>query len=229
MKLRWTMLAPFLAGLLLGACKTDTTVEPAAPTKPAFSYYRAPCGRGEPVEVPLANPVEVPSPEPKCADLGVKEGDGCTEQDTKCVVDPAVEGEFPAGSGQKRRMRASFMVCRAKPFDPQPCPMSVAAVKKDIHYLSSSERAAVAADVRDLRAVRYRYKSETDDASPTVGFIIDDAPNASFVDPGAGRVNVYSYATAIAITVQEQEAELAALRRRIEQLERPVTSPARRP
>jgi len=213
-------LVSFLVGLALGSIAACNSAEPAAPTQPALSWYRAPCGRGEPLEVPLANPVEIASTEPKCADLGSKEGDACTETDKKCVVDPAVEGEFPPGSGNKHRMRASYMVCRAKPFDPQPCPQSLASVKKDIHYLSDAERAAIAADVRDLRVVRYRYKTEDDGASPTVGFLIDDAPNASFVDRAEGRVNLYSYATAIAVTMQQQDEELAALRRRVEELER---------
>jgi hypothetical protein len=204
-------------------CKTASPEETTTATTPkpvSLSYYAAPCGRGEPVEYPTTGAVELPSPDPKCSELGVKEGDACGEVDKKCVLKPPVEVEFPPGAGTKRTMRASYMVCRAKPFEVGPCPQSLASVKKDIQYLSDAERTRLAADVRDLRVVRYRYKSEADDATPTVGFLIDDAPDAPFVDRREGRVNLYSYASAIAVAVQEEQRSCAELRERVERLER---------
>ena len=58
------------------------------------SSPKHPCGNGEPIEFPITDAVEVASAEKKCSELGVKEGDGCAEQDAKCVLVPSKEGQW---------------------------------------------------------------------------------------------------------------------------------------
>jgi hypothetical protein len=63
------------------------------------------------------------------------------------------------------------------------CPSSTAKVKKHIEYLTPAEVSEAAREIRDLPLVRYRYKTQGDGVTPTVGIIIEDVPRASFVRP----------------------------------------------
>jgi hypothetical protein len=52
-----------------------------------------------------------------------------------------------------------------------------------------------------------------------MGFIIDDAPSAPFLTPHGERVNLYGYLSAAVITLQEQQATIEELRRKVDALE----------
>lgn len=122
----------------------------------------------------------------------------------------------------------ALMVCATE--DPKAqeggCPISRAAWKAGIHYLSADERDRVAAELLATRLARYRYTGERADVPERLGFIIEDAPQSPAVRPDGERVDLYGYTSMAVATLQAQqaeiealEAELAALRARLDQLE----------
>ena len=102
---------------------------------------------------------------------------------------------------------------------PLPCVSSTAKVKKHIEYLTPAEVSQAAREIRDLPLVRYRYKSQGDGVTPTVGIIIEDVPGASFVDHESQRVNLYSFVSATAAAYQAQAKELDDLKARLSAVE----------
>jgi hypothetical protein len=96
--------------------------------------------------------------------------------------------------------------------------------KDDIHYIDDSERADLARQALAIPLARYRYKAEPAQAKPHLGFIIDDQPaSCPAVHGDQTTVDEYGYASMLLATVQQQQAEIAELKRRLEQLERPGT------
>lgn len=92
------------------------------------------------------------------------------------------------------------------------CPISRRDAKKDIHYLSEAERAALAQSLLDTRLARYHYNSQPESEPMRLGFIIDDQPSSPAVLPGGERVDLYGYASMAVATIQAQQAEIDALR-----------------
>lgn len=210
----WTFL-----GLACGGTSTPgpTVVADAATNDgpSARQYYANPCGSGDPVDCQFTNPVEVPDPSTKkCSELGIVEGQACTTENTRCVLVPA---RREADGGPGCRQSASYLTCLAdKPTNVGGCPQSTAKVKKNIRYLGDAERAAVSRDILDLRIASYDYLRETDGPSPSIGFILEDAPAAPFVMAARSRVDMYSYVSSLVVTVQEQQKQIDELRRAVE-------------
>ncbi len=105
----------------------------------------------------------------------------------------------------------TYLKCLPPLYSPG-CPSSTASSKKDIQYLTPLEVSEAAREIRDLPLVRYRYKSQADGVTPTVGIVIEDVPGASFVDRENQRVNLYSFVSATAAAYQAQAKELEALK-----------------
>jgi len=95
--------------------------------------------------------------------------------------------------------------------------------KEDIVYLESADRTALAQDMLALPLASYRYKPGIDPSVPVdfrnLGFIIEDAsPKAPFVIREQKEVDLYGFASAILVTLQEQQKTIARLEREVMEL-----------
>ena len=142
-----------------------------------------------------------------------REGDACTSLDAQCD---------PGGSCGK------LLRCTAS--DPKlgvgGCPISSRAFKDGIRYLEQVDLERVAADLENLRLATYTYKSDPS-RRPRIGFVIEDDPSSLAVADSKTAVDLYGYTSMVvaAMKVQtqkleHQEAELAALRRKIDAMDR---------
>jgi hypothetical protein len=100
------------------------------------------------------------------------------------------------------------------------------AYKDDIHYVDEKERAALARQALEIQLAHYRYKAEPEKSSGHLGFIIDDQPDPSpAVHADRTHVDEYGYTSMLLATVQEQQAQIAELKSRLESLERSSQCP----
>lgn len=215
---------------LLLACGTGTTPSSTVDSGPGASstsssgagdglhFYADPCGTGDPVGCVFQHPVEIPdSTIKKCSELGRKSGDACTTENERCVLTAAMqEGD----AGGFCRQSASFLTCLPHPrqLDVGGCPVSTRRAKTNIHYLDDQERTKLARDVLQLAIASYDYKSDADGPSPSLGFMLEDAPDARFVMREHSRVNLYSYVSSLVVTAQEQQKQIEMLRREVDAL-----------
>ena len=134
------------------------------------------------------------------------EGDGCDDEGVTC--DPADDCN-------------ALLVCATE--DPKDqtggCPISRASAKRDIHYLSADERAAVARQALDMPLATWSYRWDPPARRERLGFIIDDQPTAYAVDADGQRVDLYGYTSLALAATQEQDRRLADQERRIAALE----------
>ena len=205
------------ASLALALACSSGTVTPGGgdggpPPEGALAYYSDPCGTGDPVGCSFKNPVEVPDAKyKKCSDLGIREGDPCKKGSEPCVLSAArKEGDAGAGCTQS----ASYLTCLAEPRDAglAGCPRSTVRAKKNVRYLSRVEKSKLSHEILDLQIASYDYKSANDGPSPSIGFILEDAPTAPFVIRDHARVDMYSYVSSLVVTVQEQQRQIDELR-----------------
>lgn len=201
------------AGVDAPAADAPAVDAPATDGARAPRYYSDPCGSGDPVGCSFTDPVELPDPTyKKCSELGIKEEDPCATLGDKCVLVPArQEGEAGVGC----RQRASYLTCLTERRDAGPggCPVSTRAKKQNIRYLSEADRERVSRDVLSLKIASYDYREPSDGPSPSLGFIIEDSPDAPFVMREHSRVDLYAYTSSLVVTVQRQQAEIERLKR----------------
>jgi hypothetical protein len=156
-----------------------------------------------------ALPPVPPAPStPTCKELQVHDGEPC--EGAGICFSTAVWGS-------DCRVYDIYLRCIAPPSIG--CPTSTARVKKHIEYLTAAEVSEAAREIRDLPLVRYRYKSQGDGVTPTVGIVIEDVPGASFVDRENQRVNLYSFVSSTAAAYQAQAKELDELKARLAAVE----------
>lgn len=189
---------------------------------PLYRFYLDPCpppvGNCEPL-----NPVPIITGNPTCADRGIAEGTPCADPNAtdgggSCVLGPSFRDD--TDGREDCRKWPQRLVCRSTPYSPDAgCRVSIAASKKQIQYLTAAERTQVAEEIRGLPLVRYRYKHQTDEVTPTVGIVIEDVPGASFVERDGKHVNLYSFVSATAAAYQAQAAELDVTRAQLRGLE----------
>ena len=187
-------------------------------------------------------PAPVPPPKLDCAAKGACSGpapgvpsqlcwDGSTAGPTcvasggtcgwKITACPPVPPELECG---KNVCKKGQTCCSGMPF-PQPtcidgmmCPISQRQHKKDISYLSETERQRLNDELMSFRLATYRYKSEAPSEREHLGFIIDDvAPSAAVLQSGE-RVDMYGYQTMAVAALQTQATEMAKLRRELDEL-----------
>jgi hypothetical protein len=144
---------------------------------------------------------------------------GPTEGVPVCTTE--AEGAPCAEAGAQCDMQTdcnTFFVCAAE--DPKDqeggCPRSAARFKHQIHRLDPAARAQAAAAALAVPLSTWRY-TDQDPASPAhLGFIIEDLAPAGghhpAVRPGGERVDLYGYTSLTLAAVQEQQAQLEALR-----------------
>lgn len=107
------------------------------------------------------------------------------------------------------------------------CPVSRAAFKTDIQYLSDGERAKLAEDVQSIPLVRYRYKDGPE--REHLGFIIEDVEPSPGVDSQHDQVDLYGYTSMAVAALQEQHREIQALRREVNELRAELSRRSARP
>ncbi len=94
------------------------------------------------------------------------------------------------------------------------------AFKDDIDYVSSAEREDLARETLAIPLATYRYKTEPTGDKRHLGFIIDDQPATSpAVASDATHVDLYGYTSMLVATVQEQQKQIDALKKRIDALQ----------
>ncbi|MBK9071602.1 MAG: hypothetical protein IPL79_11465 [Myxococcales bacterium] len=108
-----------------------------------------------------------------------------------------------------------------------PCPISRAAYKRDIHYVTEGERAALAQQALAIPLATYRYKTQTD-ARTHLGFIIEDIEPSAAVRSEADQVDLYGYSSMMLAALQSQQAELVAMRAELAALREELTALRRR-
>jgi hypothetical protein len=151
---------------------------------------------------------------PTCVDAGGT----CGWKITTC---PPVPPELACGANVCKKGQTC---CSGMPFptptciDGMACPISQRQHKKDISYLSETDRQRLNDELMSFRLATYRYKSEPAADREHLGFIIDDvAPSAAVLQNGE-RVDMYGYQTMAVAALQVQARELAALRRELDEL-----------
>ena len=98
------------------------------------------------------------------------------------------------------------------------CPISQRQHKKDISYLSETDRQRLNDELMSFRLATYRYKSEPATDREHLGFIIDDvAPSPAVLQTGE-RVDMYGYQTMAVAALQTQAIEMVKLRRELDEL-----------
>jgi endosialidase-like protein len=102
------------------------------------------------------------------------------------------------------------------------CPISSRHAKKDIHYLSGEDVAAMASETLRLRLATYEYKARPYAGRRHLGFIIEDSPNAPAVDRDGDMVDLYGYASMLLATTQAQQHQIEALKKQVQVLGRTV-------
>lgn len=139
------------------------------------------------------------------------EGEACQDAGETCGTGGGCAGE---------------LVCAASDPTTQPfgCPVSSRKFKQGIRYLNQKDLERIAASVDHIRLATYSYKSDPA-ARERLGFIIEDDPASPAVADGQTAVDLYAYTSMVvaAMKVQsqkleEQGAEIAALRKQLETL-----------
>jgi hypothetical protein len=105
------------------------------------------------------------------------------------------------------------------------CPISSRRFKRDVRYLTDTEREACAREVRGIRLARYRYAGS---ATARLGFVLEDDPPAAAVDQDRDMVDLYGYSSLAVAALQVQERRIETLEREVREL-RDVLGRAARP
>ena len=164
------------------------------------------------------------SPSQLCWD-GSTAGPTCVASGGKCgwtiTSCPPVPPELECGANICKKGQTC---CSGVPFpsptciDGMACPISQRQHKKDISYLSETDRQRLNDELMGFRLATYRYKSEDKADREHLGFIIDDvAPSAAVLQSGE-RVDMYGYQTMAVAALQTQATEMAKLRRELDEL-----------
>ena len=91
-------------------------------------------------------------------------------------------------------------------------------MKKDVQYLDDAARARIAEETMGLKLATYKYKNA--DERERLGFILEDSPNVVAADMASKQVDLYAYTSMVVATVQQQQAEIAALKAEVERLKK---------
>jgi hypothetical protein len=111
------------------------------------------------------------------------------------------------------------LVCASSDPKDQGCPISQAAAKYDIDYLSDRDRERIREEVVTMPLATWKYTSEGRGEKEHLGFIIDDQPPSSpAVRPSGERVDLYGYTSMAVAAIQAQQREIEALRREVQAL-----------
>jgi hypothetical protein len=138
----------------------------------------------------------------------------CTSQQVGEVCSGMVGQECDPGVGCGVRLE-----CADSDPTKNGCPISRRSAKQDIVYLTPAELEKEAREVLDIPLARYRYRTESVERAPHLGFIIDDVGPRECVDWRAGTVDLYGYTSMAVAALQTQQREIEELRARVRELE----------
>jgi hypothetical protein len=118
--------------------------------------------------------------------------------------------------------RASQNVtCLAQQPVSEVCPISSAAHKENIQYLSPEMRKQISDEVVHLKLATYQYrKGLPHEGEPQLGFIIEDNPDSVFVMNQAKQVNLYALTSGAIVALQELQKQVKEQNAMIEELRR---------
>jgi hypothetical protein len=103
--------------------------------------------------------------------------------------------------------------------EPGGCPISLAAAKHEITYLTDADRDRIRDEVVTMPLATWKYIREPRGEKEHLGFIIDDQPPSSpAVRPSGERVDLYGYTSMAVAAIQAQDREIEALRREVQSL-----------
>jgi hypothetical protein len=140
---------------------------------------------------------------PACA-AGVSEGTACSTSGEQC--------DAQLGCG------ASLICASSDPkTGPGGCPISRAAYKADVSYVSAEQRAQLTRDLLAIPLASYVYR-EDEGQTRQLGFIMEDVEPSPSVYSSMNKVNLYGYTSMVVAAVQEQQLELERLRAEVAEL-----------
>jgi hypothetical protein len=166
---------------------------------------------------PLTWHCDSPSPDPACPAARPLLGAACFKEAQLC--------EYGCETDVSRRCTGGVWVAASSPGG---CPISTRAAKRDIRYLTESDRAQMAEEAQRLRLATYRYRDPAMDGRRHLGFIIEDSPRSLAADLEKRQVDLYSFTSLVLALAQQQQKEIEHLRRQVEVLRHDVTRPAAR-
>ena len=70
-----------------------------------------------------------------------------------------------------------------------------------------------------MKIAEWQYTKETSHHKEHLGFIIDDNPNSPAVHANGEQVDLYGYTSMAVVAIQQQQAQIERLEKRIAELE----------
>jgi hypothetical protein len=177
--------------LVVAACGAELVEVDPDPTSDPIWY--ATCG--DPACGGYAGPVDGV---PACADE--VEGAACAAPGAACDLQDDCNTQLVCASEDPKGESGGA------------CPVSRAKAKVDVHYLSSTELAAVRDATLGIPLATWRYVGADPASRARLGFILDDRPSLPAAALDGEHVDVYGLAAMAVATVQTQAAEFSALR-----------------
>ena len=156
---------------------------------------------------------DAPNADPQCPAAIPRLGDACDKPAQMCI--------YGCASGMSRTCTDGVWVSSSSPGG---CPVSARRAKRDIHYLSTAEADAVAAQVRRTRLATWEYIDPALRGRTHLGFILEDQPGSYAEDPEARMVDLYGYTSMLLATTQAQQRQIDALTQQLDALQRRVAS-----
>jgi hypothetical protein len=172
-----------------------------------------------------------------CQDAGIDWRCGPTPKNTTICSVPrprigtpcSTDGETcRVGKAHGEACEESSIACRGGQWSTNNygCPVSSARYKEQIAYVDDDGRDALAKQLMEIRLASYKYRPGVADDGRHLGFIIDDQPPGSpAVLSSRERVDLYGYVSMAVAAIQKQDREIAALRRKVEELEKRPAPP----
>lgn len=123
------------------------------------------------------------------------------------------------------------LVCATE--DPRPaegCPISLAAMKREVAYLTREDVDSLRDELVTLRLATWRYRTDPAGSPERLGFVIDDvqgtAAGSFAVLPRGDQVDVYGLASLAVAALQAQQREIDVLRAEVRELRGAVAGDA---
>lgn len=151
---------------------------------------------------------DVPNADPACPAGIPRLGSACNTADKTC--------RYVCGPGGARLCKQGAWYSASG----GPCPVSSRRAKKNILYLSESERQRVAEDLARFKLATYEYRDPALGDRRYLGFIIEDVPDSPAVDRDGTMVDLYGYTSMLVTAVQAQGEALAKLQTELAQVKR---------
>ena len=152
---------------------------------------------------------------PSCPAAIPNYGTACSPEGTNC--------SYGCEMGTSRICKGGLWVAASPPGG---CPVSTRAAKKDIRYLSPTEKEELAEEVDRIPLATYEYTDPVRAGSRHLGFILEDNPVPFGEDAEHNQVDLYGYTSTLVAALQAQSKRIEALELEVRSLrERPRSLP----